>query len=146
MDIQSPEKCDSTTDAEPTPGTNSTPPGLKSEGVPGPHTERPTGAQEASEPGAEPTEESSQPRGRRAALNRVRRFVTWAPKNCRYDPNEPPKFSLSLNLLFALVRFRLVPNATQANGVNFTHCPGRHDHRGELVLRPANLVQDCRYI
>lgn len=116
MVIQEPEKCDSTTDAEPTPGTSSTPLGLKSEGVPGPHTERLTGVQEASGPDTEPTE-SSRSQGRRAALDRLRRFVTWAPKNCRYDPNEPPKFSLSLNLLFALVRFRLVPNATYANGL-----------------------------
>lgn len=146
MVTQSSEQCDSTTDAEPTPATNSTPLGLKSEDVPGPHTEKLTGVQEASGPDTAPTE-SSRSQGRRAALGRLRHFVTWAPKNCRYDPNEPPKFSLSLNLLFALVRFRLVPNATHVDGLlTLFNCPGRHDHRGELVLRPANLVQDCRYI
>lgn len=105
-------------DAEPAPGTNSAPLGLKSEGVANPHTHRLAGVQEASGPdtGTAPAE-SSGSRGRRAALDRLRYVVTWAPKNCRYDPDEPPKFSLSLNLLFALVRFRLVPKATHMNGV-----------------------------
>ena len=30
-------------------------------------------------------------------------FVTWTPKRCRWDPNDPPKFSMALNLLFAFV-------------------------------------------
>lgn len=132
MVVQSPEQCDSTTDAEHTPGTNPTPFGPKDEHVPGPDTA---------------PAESSRSHGHRAALDRLRHFVTWAPKNCRYDPNEPPKFSLSLNLLFALVRFRLVPNATHVDGLlTLLTCPGRNNHRGKLVLRPANLVQDCRYI
>lgn len=28
------------------------------------------------------------------------RFVTWTPKRCRWDPAEPPQFSMGLNLLF----------------------------------------------
>lgn len=36
-------------------------------------------------------------------LGYVRGIVAWMPKNCRYDAERPPKFSLGLNLLFALV-------------------------------------------
>ena len=30
-------------------------------------------------------------------------FVTWTPKRCRWDPEDPPKFSMGLNLLFGFV-------------------------------------------
>jgi hypothetical protein len=29
--------------------------------------------------------------------------VTWTPKRCRWDPDDPPKFNLALNLLFGFV-------------------------------------------
>lgn len=35
-------------------------------------------------------------------------WVAWMPKNCRYDPEGPPKFNLALNLLFALVSSHLI--------------------------------------
>ena len=31
------------------------------------------------------------------------RIVTWTPRRCRWDPDSPPKFSMSLNLLFGFV-------------------------------------------
>jgi hypothetical protein len=34
---------------------------------------------------------------------RVWTFVTWTPKRCRWDPEDPPKFSMALNLLFGFV-------------------------------------------
>lgn len=41
--------------------------------------------------------------------NRIMKFfwgmVTYTPKRCRYDVDEPPKFSLWMNLLFAFVGF-----------------------------------------
>jgi hypothetical protein len=30
-------------------------------------------------------------------------FVTWTPKRCRWDLDDPPKFSMALNLLFGFV-------------------------------------------
>lgn len=30
-------------------------------------------------------------------------FVTWTPKRCRWNPDNPPKFSTALNLLFGFV-------------------------------------------
>jgi hypothetical protein len=30
-------------------------------------------------------------------------LVTWSPRRCRWDPEDPPKFGLGLNLLFAFV-------------------------------------------
>jgi hypothetical protein len=34
-------------------------------------------------------------------------YVTWVPKRCRWDIDNPPKFSLALNLLFGFVGFPL---------------------------------------
>lgn len=142
MVIQSHEQRDSTKHAELTPGDSSTPLEVKTEGVPGPHAEGLTDVEEGSGPDTAPNG-SIQSQGRQTALSRLRQILTWAPKNCRYDPNEPPKFSLSLNLLFAVVRFRLVAQRHMCEWpVNFTRCAGRHGHRGELVLRSANPVQD----
>ena len=31
------------------------------------------------------------------------RLVTWTPKRCRWNPDDPPKFSMTLNLIFAFV-------------------------------------------
>jgi hypothetical protein len=28
------------------------------------------------------------------------RIISWTPKRCRWDPHEPPHFSMGLNLLF----------------------------------------------
>lgn len=49
--------------------------------------------------------ESDGPEGEKgpALLYRVGKFLTWMPRRCRYDPDNPPKFNLALNLLFALV-------------------------------------------
>lgn len=32
---------------------------------------------------------------------RVYEVLTWTPPNCRWDPNRPPQFSMSMNVLFA---------------------------------------------
>jgi len=34
---------------------------------------------------------------------RARRVILWTPKRCRWDPENPPKFTLALNLLFGFV-------------------------------------------
>lgn len=34
---------------------------------------------------------------------KIWKFVSWTPKRCRWDPDDPPKFSMSLNLLFGFV-------------------------------------------
>lgn len=47
------------------------------------------------------------PRPPAKVLGYVGGLVTWVPKNCRYDPQGPPKFNLALNLLFALVSSHL---------------------------------------
>lgn len=36
-------------------------------------------------------------------LGPIGHILTWVPPRCRYDPKDPPKFNLALNLLFALV-------------------------------------------
>jgi hypothetical protein len=36
-------------------------------------------------------------------LRRCWDIITWTPPRCRWDPKKPPKFSMTLNLLFAFV-------------------------------------------
>jgi hypothetical protein len=36
-------------------------------------------------------------------LKRCWKVITWTPKRCRWDPEDPPKFSMGLNLLFGFV-------------------------------------------
>ncbi len=38
-----------------------------------------------------------------AAARRVWNVITWTPKRCRWDPKNPPKFNMGLNLLFGFV-------------------------------------------
>jgi len=38
-----------------------------------------------------------------AFARRCWNFVTWTPTRCRWDPDDPPKFSMALNLLFGFV-------------------------------------------
>ncbi|KAI1515177.1 AraJ Arabinose efflux permease [Pyrenophora tritici-repentis] len=47
--------------------------------------------------GIEQEEVDKQP----SILQRAWTILTWTPPNCRYDPNKPPQFSMSLNILFA---------------------------------------------
>lgn len=41
---------------------------------------------------------------------RFRDIITYTPRRCRYDPAKPPKFSLSLNLLFGFAGTFTVAN------------------------------------
>lgn len=105
MAIQSPEQSDSSKNTNATAGNDLEAIQGVPEDAPSPRLEKLADAKEAPEPDASYSE-SSQSQGHRTALDRLKYLAAWAPKNCRYDPNEPPKFSLSLNLLFAVVSFR----------------------------------------
>lgn len=41
---------------------------------------------------------------------RVYAVLTWTPPNCRWDPNKPPQFSMSMNVLFAFAAGFTVAN------------------------------------
>lgn len=47
-------------------------------------------------------------------LGFLTRIFTWAPPRCRYDPENPFKFNLALNLLFGLVSLNGLRNHTLA--------------------------------
>lgn len=38
-----------------------------------------------------------------AFARRCWEIITWTPKRCRWDPDNPPKFNMALNLLFGFV-------------------------------------------
>src|ERR1051326_5604834 len=40
----------------------------------------------------------------------IYQILTWVPPNCRWDPDKPPKFSFSLNLLFSFAACFTVAN------------------------------------
>lgn len=44
-----------------------------------------------------------EPAAARSALRTMRHLVFWVPPRCRYDPENPPVFTLGLNILFSLV-------------------------------------------
>lgn len=69
--------------------------------------ERVTVGQDAGASPAELDTSTTDGAGTRSSFfNYAKGVLTWAPPNCRYDPKNPPKFGLALNLLFALVSSR----------------------------------------
>ena len=46
---------------------------------------------------------SSRASGKDGVGRRVWRVVSWTPKRCRWDPADPPRFNMGLNLLFGFV-------------------------------------------
>jgi hypothetical protein len=47
---------------------------------------------------------SSESRARRQMINTAVALLSWKPKNCEYDPEKPPRFSKTLNSIYAIVR------------------------------------------
>lgn len=43
-------------------------------------------------------------------LQRVIRILTWCPPRCRWDPENPPKFSMTLNVMFGFAGAFTVAN------------------------------------
>jgi predicted MFS family arabinose efflux permease len=52
---------------------------------------------------------SQQPR-KPSVLQKAWKIITWTPPNCRWDPENPPKFSMALNVLFAFAGAFTVAN------------------------------------
>lgn len=46
------------------------------------------------------------------------KVVIWTPPRCRWNPEDPPKFSLGLNLLFGFVSGFFSPCRVRGNTVN----------------------------
>ena len=47
--------------------------------------------------------EASHQSKRWAIIGTIYQGLSWTPRTCRYDPENPPKFSLAMNFLFAFV-------------------------------------------
>lgn len=43
--------------------------------------------------------------GRKGVIGATVGFLTWTPRKLRYDPKNPPQFTLGLNFLFAVVSY-----------------------------------------
>lgn len=84
--------------------------------------------------------EGSQRKDRWATVRTTYHFLSWTPKSCRYDPESPPKFTLTMNFLFAFVSLNvsLMLASLAANPLGYNH------HRCELVLQPVNFEQNGR--
>lgn len=44
------------------------------------------------------------------AYNKIYAIVSWTPPRCRWDPNNPPKFSMSMNVMFGFAGAFTVAN------------------------------------
>jgi hypothetical protein len=51
--------------------------------------------------------------GHTGLLAKTQMILTWMPNSMRYDPDNPPKFTLGLNLLFAIVSLQLQRASTR---------------------------------
>lgn len=68
----------------------------------------------------------------------IRRAWRWKPKPARYDPKNPPKFTIWLNILFGFVR-RINPfTSPHAQTLNPTFPPGLLLHRLQPLLQPTH--------
>jgi hypothetical protein len=61
-------------------------------------------------PGQELHAESTPITKIRTRLNKLWTVITWTPPNCRWDPDNPPKFHMGLNILFAFAGAFTVAN------------------------------------
>lgn len=65
------------------------------------------------EPSEETGQNSETPRPSSSRLQRYRASLhkawKWQPRPARYDPENPPKFTLWLNIMFSFVRLVAVP-------------------------------------
>lgn len=52
----------------------------------------------------------SDQRSKPTLLRRIYTILTWTPPNCRWDPDKPPQFSMSMNILFAFAAGFTVAN------------------------------------
>jgi hypothetical protein len=48
--------------------------------------------------------------GKQPLWRRIYAVLTWTPPNCRWDPDKPPQFSMSMNVLFAFAAGFTVAN------------------------------------
>ena len=46
---------------------------------------------------------ASSQRKPRTVLETMHHYLFWTPPNCRYDPENPPEFTMGLNFLFSFV-------------------------------------------
>lgn len=46
-------------------------------------------------------------------LAKAVKILNWMPRRCRYDPENPPSFTLGMNILLAFVRNALRPPKKQ---------------------------------
>jgi hypothetical protein len=66
-------------------------------------------------------------------------FVTWTPRRCRYDAEKPPKFSMSLNFLFAFVSLISVWSAgDSASASASSSADGINDNGLGCLFLPAD--------
>lgn len=56
------------------------------------------------------SEEQQEQDLKRSRWRKIYNILTWTPPNCRYDPANPPGFSMGLNVLFAFAGAFTVAN------------------------------------
>lgn len=79
-------------------------------------------------------------KGSGGIIGSVVRVFTWTPKKLRYDPKNPPQFTLAHNFLYAVVSFQKSDTKKRAVVLRNT---GGNFYRGQPLLQSAGIKQDC---
>jgi hypothetical protein len=74
----------------------------------------------------------------KAKASSIRRVYEWKPKPARYDPENPPKFTLSLNILFAFVSSFLEKLSIPTSDSSIDD----HLHGSNPILQPSYSLPD----
>lgn len=74
----------------------------------------------------------------------IGRIWHWKPSATRYDPDNPPKFTVWLNILFAFVG--LGPTELRRRTAKLTRSTGRSLYSCYSVLQPSHSLQDCHHL
>lgn len=64
--------------------------------------------------------------GQNTLLAKAIKAWNWIPQRCRYDPENPPNFTLALNILFAFVCYNLLHTANQQTSPDLTSPRAEH--------------------
>jgi hypothetical protein len=75
-------------------------------------------------------------------LRRIWTILTWMPPWCRWDPNQPPVFSMSMNVLFAFAGGFTVANLYYSHPI-LNILAAEFDVNYEQVAQIPTVMRKC---
>lgn len=71
---------------------------------------------------------------------RILAVLNWMPQNCRYDPDDPPKFTNSMNILLAFVSWGIEREQFSSNTTSTMYANIVSASRPQLSLLPTCTI------